>query len=136
TQLETSTGVEVCNVVPKSPAAKSGLRIGDSILSIDAIEMTDANTLIQYVAREAPNTTLNALVSRQGKNKQVEILLAERPAQEPMARPVIIHDETLGGMGDPSLQYDGEEVPMMSEAERDRMREELLRLFERDGAPL
>ena len=53
-----------------------------------------------------------------------------------MARPVIIHDETLGGMGDPSLQNDGEEVPMMSEAERDRMREELLQLFERDGAPL
>ena len=136
TQLETSTGVEVFNVVPKSPAAKSGLRIGDIILSIDGIEMTDANTLIQYVARKAPNTTLNAQVLRQGKNKQVKILLEERPAQEPMARPVIIHDETLGGMGDPSLQNDGEEVPMMSEAERDRMREELLQLFERDGAPL
>ena len=136
TQLETSTGVEVFNVVPKSPAAKSGLRIGDIILSIDGIEMTDANTLIQYVARKAPNTTLNAQVLRQGKNKQVKILLEERPAQEPMARPVIIHDETLGDMGDPSLQNDGEEVPMMSEAERDRMREELLQLFERDGAPL
>ncbi len=98
--------------------------------------MTDANTLIQYVARKAPNTTLNAQVLRQGKNKQVKILLEERPAQEPMARPVIIHDETLGDMGDPSLQNDGEEVPMMSEAERDRMREELLQLFERDGAPL
>ena len=114
----------------------SVLRIGDIILSIDGIEMTDANTLIQYVARKAPNTTLNAQVLRQGKNKQVKILLEERPAQEPMARPVIIHDETLGGMGDPSLQNDGEEVPMMSEAERDRMREELLQLFERDGAPL
>ena len=136
TQLETSTGVEVLNVVPKSPAAKSGLRVGDIVLTIDGVEMTDANTLIQYVARKAPNTTLNAQILRRGKNAQVKILLEERPAQEPMASPVVIHDETLGGMEDPSLQGDRAEVPMMSEAERDRMREELLQLFERDGAPL
>ena len=136
TQLETSTGVEVLNVVPKSPAAKSGLRVGDIVLTIDSVEMTDANTLIQYVARKAPNTTLNAQILRRGKNAQVKILLEERPAQEPMASPVVIHDETLGGMEDPSLQGDRAEVPMMSEAERDRMREELLQLFERDGAPL
>ena len=136
TQLETSTGVEVLNVVPKSPAAKSGLRIGDIILTIDGIEMTDANTLIQYVARKAPNTTLNAQVLRRGKNAQVKILLEERPAQEPMERPDVILYESLGGMEDPSLQGDRQEVPMMSEAERDRMREELLQLFERDGAPL
>ena len=136
TQLETSTGVEVLNVVPKSPAAKSGLRVGDIVLTIDGVEMTDANTLIQYVARKAPNTTLNAQILRRGKNAQVKILLEERPAQEPMASPVVIHDETLGGMEDPTLQGDRAEVPMMSEAERDRMREELLQLFERDGAPL
>ncbi len=53
-----------------------------------------------------------------------------------MARPVIIHDETLGGMGDPSLQNDGEEVPMMSEAERDRMRKSYCSYLKRDGAPL
>ncbi|WP_270894201.1 trypsin-like peptidase domain-containing protein [Psychrobacter sp.] len=136
TQLETSTGVEVLNVVPKSPAAKSGLRIGDIILTIDGVEMTDANTLIQYVARKAPNTTLNAQILRRGKNAQVKILLEERPAQEPMERPVVILDENVGGMEDPNLQGERQDVPMMSEAERDRMREELLQLFERDGAPL
>ena len=136
TQLETSTGVEVLNVVPKSPAAKSGLRIGDIILTIDGVEMTDANTLIQYVARKAPNTTLNAQILRRGKNAQVKILLEERPAQEPMERPVVVLDENVGGIEDPNLQGERQDVPMMSEAERDRMREELLQLFERDGAPL
>ena len=136
TQLETSTGVEVLNVVPKSPAAKSGLRTGDIILTIDGVEMTDANTLIQYVARKAPNTTLNAQILRRGKNAQVKILLEERPAQEPMERPVVILDENVGGIEDPNLQGERQDVPMMSEAERDRMREELLQLFERDGAPL
>ena len=128
TQLETSTGVEVLNVIEGSPAAKSGLQVGDIILTIDGVEMTDANTLIQYVARKPPNTELNAQILRQGKNAQVKIVLEERPVQEPTPRPVIIHDETLGGSGQPYLP--DEEVPMMSEAERDRMREELLKLFE------
>ncbi|WP_201594660.1 S1C family serine protease [Psychrobacter vallis] len=135
TQLETSTGVEVLSVVPEGPAAKSGLRIGDIILTIDGVEMTDANTLIQYVARKSPNTKLNAQILRQGKNAQVEILLEERPVQESIERPVVMmEDERIGQQGLQSTPQ--EDVPMMSEAERDRMREELLKLFERDGAPL
>ena len=136
TQLETSTGVEVLNVVPKSPAAKSGLKVGDIVLTIDGVEMTDANTLIQYVARKAPKTTLQAQIIRQGKNAQVKILLEERPVEEPVPMPVVLQDEALGGSQPPSLQAPEQDTPMMSEAERDRMREELLLLFERDGAPL
>ncbi|MBE0407976.1 S1C family serine protease [Psychrobacter sp. AOP22-C1-22] len=135
TQLETSTGVEVLKAIKNSPAAKSGLKVGDIILTIDGVEMTDANTLIQYVARKPPNTELEAQVLRNGSNQQVTILLEERPEQQPIERPVVIHDETLGGRGHPSLQGEGQEVPMMSKEERDRMREELLQLFERDGAP-
>ncbi|MGP9687590.1 S1C family serine protease [Psychrobacter sp. AOP22-C1-C5] len=133
TQLETSTGVEVLNVIEGSPSAKSGLRVGDIILTIDGVEMTDANTLIQYVARKPPNTKLNAQILRQGKNAQVEILLEERPVQEPLERPVVMMQD--GSMGQPSIQGEQQEVPMMSEAERDRMREELLKLFENGGAP-
>ncbi len=136
TQLETSTGVEVLKVVDGSPAAKSGLRVGDIVLTIDGVEMTDANTLIQYVARKAPDSELNAQILRKGKNAQVKIQLEERPAQESVEQPVVLHDETLGGAGQPNLEDGTQEVPMMSEAERDRMREELLQLFERDGAPL
>lgn len=134
TRLETSTGVEVLNVIDQGPAAKSGLRVGDIILTIDGVEMTDANTLIQYVARKAPNTELNAQILRQGKNAQVQILLEERPVQEPVPRPVVLQDEALGGMEQPNIQSD-EAVPMMSEEERDLMREELLKLFEGNGAP-
>ncbi len=95
--------------------------------------MTDANTLIKYVARKSPNTKLNAQILRQGKNAQVEILLEERPAQETVEQPVVMMQDEDGQLG---LQGEQQEVPMISEAERDRMREELLKLFERDGAPL
>ena len=43
-QIETTTGVVVRNIIPGSPAAKSGLKVGDVILSIDGVEMTDSNT--------------------------------------------------------------------------------------------
>ena len=130
TQLETSTGVEVLNVVPQGPAAISGLKTGDIILTIDGVEMTDANTLIQYVARKPPNTVLNTQILRNGKQAEIPVTLAERPSQEVVQRPVIME-------GGPEQNYHGEsqERPMMSEEERDRMREELMKLFENNGAP-
>ena len=130
TQLETSTGVEVLNVVPQGPAAISGLKAGDIILTIDGVEMTDANTLIQYVARKPPNTVLNTQILRNGKHAEIPVTLAERPSQEVVQRPVIME-------GGPEQNYRGEsqERPMMSEEERDRMREELMKLFENNGAP-
>ena len=130
TQLETSTGVEVLNVVPQGPAAISGLKTGDIILTIDGVEMTDANTLIQYVARKPPNTVLNTQILRNGKHAEIPVTLAERPSQEVVQRPVIME-------GGPEQNYRGEsqERPMMSEEERDRMREELMKLFENNGAP-
>ncbi|SNT69583.1 S1C family serine protease [Psychrobacter sp. LV10R520-6] len=133
TRLETSTGVEVLNVIDKGPAAKSGLKVGDIILTIDGVEMTDANKLIQYVARKPPTTELNAQILRNGKNKQIKILLAERPQQEIVEMPEIINDESFEDQ--PSYHGQNQNQPTMSEEERVRMREELLQLFERDGAP-
>ncbi|WP_350558425.1 trypsin-like peptidase domain-containing protein [Psychrobacter sp. CAL346-MNA-CIBAN-0220] len=132
TRLETSTGVEVLNVIDKGPAAKSGLKVGDIILTIDGVEMTDANKLIQYVARKPPTTELNAQILRNGKNKQIKIMLEERPAQEVVEPPTIIHDESLGGQ--PSYHGEGQDEAVMSEEERIRMREELLKLFENDAS--
>lgn len=138
TQLETSTGVEVLNIVPQGPADKSGLQIGDIILTIDGVEMTDANKLIQYVARKSPDTVLNTQILRNGKNAQIEVTLEERPAQEATQPPPrVLYDNGLGGRNHPNFEGDGLEregdMPMMSEEERDRMREELLKLFEQEA---
>lgn len=137
TQLETSTGVEVLNVVPGSPSEKSGLKVGDVILSIDGKEMTDANTLIQYVARKSPDTILNAQVLRQegGKqvNKQIQIILAERPAQDTLQAPLISSPFGEGDNLGSSIPEGAQDRPLTPE-ERARMREELIQLFEQDQA--
>jgi len=137
TQLNTTTGVEVLNVVPESPSAQSGLQIGDVILSIDGVEMTDANTLIQYVARKAPDTVLNTqvlrMVGNKQVNKQIQIILAERPPQENVEPPLIdqpyLEEPSAGGLTEDS----GNGTPM-TEEERLRLREELIELFEKDAA--
>lgn len=142
TQLETSTGVEVLNVIPDSPSAKSGLKVGDVILSIDGKEMTDANTLIQYVARKSPDTILNAQILRHEGNKQVnkqiQIVLAERPTQESMVVPAMPVPFIEGpGMGVPGMEApieDGAAGRELTPEERARMREELIQLFEQDQA--
>ena len=131
TQLESSTGVEVLKVIPQGPADKSGLRVGDVILTIDGVEMTDANRLIQYVARKPPNTTLNTQILRNGKNVQVDVLLTERPAQQVVEAPIVINEGLSGEQ--PNYHGESQNRPMMSEEERDRMREELLKLFEQDA---
>lgn len=128
TQLETTTGVEVLKVVPQGPAANSGLKVGDVILTIDGVEMTDANKLIQYVARKAPNTVLKTQILRNGKNAQVDIALAERPAQEVADIPAI----GQGGMEE-GFQGHSQDRPAMTEEERDLMREELMKMFEQDA---
>ncbi|MFC6205566.1 MULTISPECIES: S1C family serine protease [Psychrobacter] len=130
TQLETSTGVEVLKVIPQGPADKSGLKVGDIILTIDGVEMTDANSLIQYVARKPPNTTLDTQILRNGKNAQVDVLLTERPAQQVVEVPIVINE---GLSGQPNYHGESANRPMMSKEERDRMREELLKLFEQDA---
>lgn len=131
TRLESSTGVEILNVIPQGSAAKSGLKVGDIILSIDGVEMTDDNTLVQYVARKPPNTELHAQVLRGGKNKQVKIVLMERPPQEEIVEANIIYDD--GFTGQPNYHGEAQDAPPMSEEERLRMREELLKLFEQDA---
>ena len=60
TKLSDDTqGVEVMNVMPNGPAAKAGLQKGDIITAMDNKPVDDANTLIQMVARKAPNSVVN-----------------------------------------------------------------------------
>ncbi|WP_019673401.1 S1C family serine protease [Psychrobacter lutiphocae] len=128
TKLDNSTGVLVRNIIPASPAAKSGLQIGDIILSIDGVEMTDANSLIQYVARKLPGTVLSVQVLRKSQNMNINITLAERPTQNDLIMPQIEDD--------PGSLFDHPEgsVPLTQE-QRERMREELIELFENGARP-
>ncbi|WP_230657670.1 S1C family serine protease [Psychrobacter sp. I-STPA10] len=141
TRIESSTGVEVLHIVPNSPAAISGLSVGDIILSIDGVEMTDANRLIQYVARKTPNTKLNLQVLRGQQNLDIEIVLAERPGQNEL----VMNPSSIPPQGVPPQELPPQ-VPMspdverylqerpesqgLSEEDQARLREEILNMFQ------
>ena len=75
-------GVEVMNVIPGGPAAKAGLQKGDIITAMDNKPVDDANTLIQMVARKAPNSVVNLQVMRNKAQSSVNVTLGERQPQE------------------------------------------------------
>ena len=83
TKLSDDTqGVEVMNVMPNGPAAKAGLQKGDIITAMDNKPVDDANTLIQMVARKAPNSVVNLQVMRNKAQSSVNVTLGERQPQE------------------------------------------------------
>ncbi|UAY37353.1 trypsin-like peptidase domain-containing protein [Moraxella osloensis] len=75
-------GVEVMNVMRDGPAAKAGLQKGDIITAMDNKPVNDANTLIQMVARKAPNSVVNLQVMRNKAQSSVDVTLGERQPQE------------------------------------------------------
>ena len=83
TKLSDDTqGVEVMNVMRDGPAAKAGLQRGDIITAMDNKPVNDANTLIQMVARKAPNSVVNLQVMRNKAQSSVNVTLGERQPQE------------------------------------------------------
>ena len=83
TKLSDDTqGVEVMNVMRGGPAAKAGLQKGDIITAMDNKPVNDANTLIQMVARKAPNSVVNLQVMRNKAQSSVNVTLGERQPQE------------------------------------------------------
>lgn len=78
-------GVEVMNVMRDGPAAKAGLQKGDIITAMDNKPVNDANTLIQMVARKAPNSVVNLQVMRNKAQSSVNVTLGERQPQEALS---------------------------------------------------
>lgn len=72
------TGVRVLTVQPNSPAAAAGLRVGDHILSIDGIEITDSGDLIAFVANSRPGDAVRLRINRDGLEGLITAVLGDR----------------------------------------------------------
>lgn len=81
TNLDDSLGVMVASVIPDSPASKAGLQRGDIILAMDKKAVSDANALIQMVARKSPASQVTMTVKRGNEQQDIVVTLGEREAQ-------------------------------------------------------
>ena len=74
-------GVVVADVLPKGPAANAGIKKGDKIIQVNGESITSASHLINYVALQAPNSSIKISVVRGGKPLMLDVIVAERKAQ-------------------------------------------------------
>lgn len=74
-------GVIVADVLKNGPAASAGIKVGDKIVQVNNEPITSASHLINYVALQAPNSEINVLVERDGKQQNFVVTVGERKAQ-------------------------------------------------------
>ncbi len=82
-----TAGALVSYVVPRSPAAEAGLRDGDVIVEFDGKQVSDDRQLRLQISQTTPGKTPSVKLMRDGKDKTVEVRLAELPERRPAAKP-------------------------------------------------
>jgi len=77
--LKRPTGALVASVVPKSPAARAGLRSGDLIVSIDGQAVDDPNAFDYRFATKALGGEAQLVVLRNGRETRIAVALESAP---------------------------------------------------------
>ena len=80
-KLDTTKGVLVASVEPRSPAEKAGLQPGDVIVGFEGKPVESANELPRVVAATKPGTTVALDIWRGGQRRQLKATLVEFPSE-------------------------------------------------------
>ena len=72
------SGVTVSSVVPGSPADTAGLKVGDTITSIDGKKVTKGAELVSDIASRKPGSKANLGFLRNGKTQETSVTIADR----------------------------------------------------------
>ncbi|WP_445116255.1 S1C family serine protease [Acinetobacter sp. WZC-1] len=74
-------GAIVADVMKGGPAAAGGIKVGDKIVKVNNEVMTSAAHLINYVALQPPNSTIQIEVVRGDQNTVLNVQVGERKPQ-------------------------------------------------------
>jgi serine protease Do len=78
---DSQNAVTIANVERTSPAARAGLRPGDTILMLNGERIVSARNLIRAVAAVSPGTSVVLSVRRQGREIEIPVTVGLRPAE-------------------------------------------------------
>ncbi|MEL7039462.1 MAG: HhoA/HhoB/HtrA family serine endopeptidase [Cyanobacteria bacterium J06592_8] len=79
--IATNDGVLVVNVIPGSPAERSGLQPGDVIKKIDSQSIQKSETVQQIVQNHTVGSSLQVEVNRNGENLAIDVITGNLPPQ-------------------------------------------------------
>ncbi|HHM05179.1 MAG TPA: DegQ family serine endoprotease [Gammaproteobacteria bacterium] len=80
--MDRPEGALVSQVLPDSPAEKSGLRVGDVIVKFGGRHIPDSASLPPIVGRTMAGETVPVEVVRDGKRKEIRVKIGELPEDE------------------------------------------------------
>src|SRR6202795_4897910 len=72
------SGVTVSSVVPGSPADQAGLKVGDTITSVDGKKVSKGDELVADIASRKPGSKVNLSFLRNGKTQETSVTIADR----------------------------------------------------------
>ena len=75
------SGVVVADVLADGPAATAGIKKADKIIQVNDELINSASHLINYVALQAPNSTIKVNVIRNEQPLTLNVVVGERKAQ-------------------------------------------------------
>ena len=81
--LDRPGGLLVTAVVPGSPGARAGIKVGDVLKSVDGKEVANGGQLRYSLATEGVGKTLNVRLWRDRAERQVPVTLAQPPENPP-----------------------------------------------------
>lgn len=84
--LGVDSGVLVEEVRPDTPAERSGIERGDVIVRVGDAEIRDSDDLRFKIADSPVGEAVDIEIHRDGRNRELEIVLAERPADNVLAQ--------------------------------------------------
>ncbi len=76
--LEKAKGALISTVMENEPAAKAGMKAGDVIIAVDGKDIEDSAALLRAIAGQKPGATTTVTVWRDGKKKDLKVVLGER----------------------------------------------------------
>ena len=71
-------GVTVANVISGSPADQAGLKVGDTIVSVDGKAVKNGDELVNDIAGRRPGTKVNLGLVRNGKEMSTPVAIGNR----------------------------------------------------------
>jgi serine protease Do len=77
--LKEPRGALVAEAIKDGPAAKAGIKTGDTIVAVDGERIKEARDLSRRVAQVAPGKSLSLTLYRDGKERNVTLEVASQP---------------------------------------------------------
>ena len=75
-------GVVIADVLQNGPAAGAGLKIGDKIMQVNGEVISSSSHLINYVALQAPKSTIKISIIRNNEPMVIDVVVGVRKVQQ------------------------------------------------------